>query len=79
VMPSAVNGNSEAQPPQLPHDCRQQTQTSMNQRLTYFEHMHSARHLHPLTLELPSCRTSFHQHEQTQASIRQQIEQIEQI
>lgn len=79
VMPSAVDGNNEAQPARLPHDRRQQTQTSMNQRLTYFKHMHSARHLHPLTLEPLSCRTSFHQHEQTQASIHQQIEQIEQI
>jgi hypothetical protein len=71
VMLSAVNGNSDAQPPQLPHDRRQQTQTSMYQRLTYFKHMHPAIHPHPLTLELLSCCTSFRQHEQTQASIQQ--------
>jgi hypothetical protein len=54
----------------------QQTQTFMNQILNYFEHTRSAEHTHLLTLELLSRHTSLRQHEETQASIQQQIEKV---
>jgi hypothetical protein len=72
-----MNGNSDAQPLRLPHDCgRPLANTNIHTSDTKMFRAQSAENTHLLISELLSLRISLRQHEETQASILQEIEKV---